>query len=119
MARSIDWKKYPVRVAESMSHRCRICDKPIEVGEQYRDGGQCFRRAHLDCTKRGDNTDRKVNTKFDRYPLRICRTLHHCAICYETIVIGEVYLDGGYGRRAHKSCNDEVKKNIEGVFNAA
>jgi len=37
-------------------------------------------------------------------PVRICRTLHHCAICQTEIIIGQKYYDGGYGRRAHKNC---------------
>lgn len=39
-----------------------------------------------------------------RYPLRVCRSLHHCEICSQSICLGEEYYDGGYTRRAHKRC---------------
>jgi hypothetical protein len=39
-----------------------------------------------------------------RYPLRTCRTLHHCEICSRDITLGERYYDGGSTRRAHERC---------------
>lgn len=39
-----------------------------------------------------------------RYPLRTCRSLHHCEICAKDITLGQRYYDGGYGRRIHEQC---------------
>lgn len=39
-----------------------------------------------------------------KYPVRTCRSLHHCEICSSPIVMGEQYRDGGYSRRAHEAC---------------
>lgn len=41
---------------------------------------------------------------FTDYPIRTCRTYHTCAVCCESIYIGESYHDGGYGRRVHVKC---------------
>lgn len=38
------------------------------------------------------------------YPLRTCRSLHHCEVCGRDILNGQKYFDGGYSRRAHESC---------------
>lgn len=38
------------------------------------------------------------------YPLRICRSLHHCEVCDKDITLGEQYFDGGHSRRAHRTC---------------
>ena len=43
-----------------------------------------------------------------RYPLRMCRSLHHCEICSRSIMAGEQYYDGGYTRRAHVACAESV-----------
>ena len=45
-----------------------------------------------------------------KYPLRTCRSLHHCEICCGDIRMGERYRDGGYGRRAHESCYERTEK---------
>lgn len=42
-----------------------------------------------------------------RYPVRTCRSLHHCEICGRDIVLGEQYHDGGYGRRIHVRCTSK------------
>lgn len=42
--------------------------------------------------------------QWSRYPVRVCRSLHHCEFCDQSILDGERYLDGGYSRRAHESC---------------
>ena len=42
-----------------------------------------------------------------RYPVRTCRSLHHCEICCLDIVLGEPYRDGGYSRRAHVTCTPD------------
>jgi len=48
-----------------------------------------------------------------KYPCRICKSLHECAICGRKITYGEQYLDGGYGRRAHLNCaNNEREKQL-------
>jgi len=39
-----------------------------------------------------------------KYPIRICRSLHDCSVCGETIKNGQHYYDGGYCRRAHFLC---------------
>lgn len=43
---------------------------------------------------------------YGKYPMRICRTMHECAECPNTILAGQEYLDGGYGRRVHLNCAD-------------
>lgn len=40
----------PVRVARTV-HCCALCDGPIEVGTEFRDGGS-GKRAHLPCLRR-------------------------------------------------------------------
>jgi len=42
--------------------------------------------------------------QWEKYPIRVCRTLHHCEFCGKDIVDGERYHDGGYSRRAHVKC---------------
>ena len=42
--------------------------------------------------------------KFSGYPLRVCKSLHHCELCAKQITYGEEYFDGGYNRRAHRKC---------------
>lgn len=41
---------------------------------------------------------------YKKFPLRTCRWMHECAICFKKIADGQRYYDGGYGRRAHKEC---------------
>lgn len=38
------------------------------------------------------------------YPVRTCYSLHTCKVCGQPITIGQLYHDGGYGRRAHVDC---------------
>jgi len=47
---------------------------------------------------------------WDKYPVRICKTLHKCAICNQGIYLNQCYYDGGYGRRAHTHCVDKGAK---------
>lgn len=49
MKREIDWKKYPVRVCQSL-HTCELCGCNIKYGSSYRDGGY-GRRAHDSCVR--------------------------------------------------------------------
>jgi hypothetical protein len=42
--------------------------------------------------------------RVDKYPLRICRTMHKCAACGGTICDGQRYYDGGHSRRIHEAC---------------
>ena len=41
------WKKRRLRICRWLNH-CKICNKDITDGQQYRDGGY-GRRAHEDC----------------------------------------------------------------------
>lgn len=41
---------------------------------------------------------------WDRYPVRTCRSLHHCEVCDKDITYGQRYRDGGFSRRAHDAC---------------
>lgn len=44
---------------------------------------------------------------WSKYPLRQCRWLNECLVCGEKITSGQMYLDGGYGRRAHDDCAEK------------
>jgi hypothetical protein len=46
--------------------------------------------------------------QWDRYPVRTCRSLHHCEVCFRDIDLGQKYRDGGYSRRAHVACLDRI-----------
>lgn len=37
-------------------------------------------------------------------PRRTCKSLHHCFLCGQAILLGQEYYDGGYGHRAHVEC---------------
>ena len=39
-----------------------------------------------------------------RYPLRVCKSLHHCTVCKKDIVSGQQYFDGGLNKRCHANC---------------
>ena len=44
-------------------------------------------------------------------PLRTCLSMHECALCGQTISIGQQYRARGHNRRAHQTClerEDEV-----------
>jgi hypothetical protein len=41
---------------------------------------------------------------WEKYPIRMCYTMHECRLCGGSIVNGSTYRDGGYGRRAHVRC---------------
>jgi hypothetical protein len=49
---------------------------------------------------------------YQQYPLRTCRTLHHCALCKLSITVGQQYYDGGYARRAHRRCVDIEEMSV-------
>lgn len=56
---------------------------------------------------------KEAKVKFDKYPLRICKTLHTCQLCNDCIKSGETYYDGGsYNKRAHEKCilTEQLKK---------
>lgn len=53
-----------------------------------------------------------------RYPVRTCRSLHHCEICERDITLGEQYHDGGYGRRIHVRCASRHGYNEQGKENS-
>lgn len=42
--------------------------------------------------------------KLTDYKLRRCYSMHDCCVCKHTISLGQLYYDGGYGRRAHEAC---------------
>ena len=42
--------------------------------------------------------------KLQDFPLRECHSMHDCCICHRTILNGQMYFDGGYGKRAHEHC---------------
>jgi hypothetical protein len=44
-----------------------------------------------------------------KYPVRVCRTVHHCDVCGKSIAEGQKYHDGGHGRRAHFLCHEAVE----------
>lgn len=46
----------------------------------------------------------KRKKEFYEYPKRICRSLHHCAVCDHPILDRQEYYDGGYNRRCHVFC---------------
>ena len=50
---------------------------------------------------------------YNQYPKRVCRTMHHCQICNDTIHLGEEYFDGGFNRRVHVTCFDELNNPDE------
>jgi hypothetical protein len=50
----------------------------------------------------------KPHKPWREYPLRQCRTLHYCEACKKDILLGEMYYDGGYGRRVHEDCVCEI-----------
>lgn len=39
-------------------------------------------------------------------PVRMCYSMHECALCGRTILLGETYRDRGLDRRAHTKCFD-------------
>lgn len=41
-------------------------------------------------------------------PLRTCQSMHACALCGETIQVGQQYRDRGLDRRAHEVCLNRV-----------
>lgn len=41
-----------------------------------------------------------------RYKIRRCYTMHACALCDRNVADGQLYHDGGYGKRAHTECVD-------------
>lgn len=47
---------------------------------------------------------RPVRSRNNPRPIRKCRTVHQCNECGQDIVVGERYLDGGYGNRTHVEC---------------
>ena len=44
-----NWRLYPVRVAHTRKPACKLCNKPIEIGEAFRDGGMPVNQAHEEC----------------------------------------------------------------------
>ena len=46
----------------------------------------------------------KLVKQLKKKPIRKCYTMHECCICHKIISCGEIYRDGGYGKRAHEKC---------------
>lgn len=61
------------------------------------------------CNGRGEGLRHLSQLRWGRYPIRTCRSLHHCEICEKDITLGERYYDGGYNRRGHVSCVESEK----------
>jgi hypothetical protein len=51
----------------------------------------------------------KATTSFDKYPIRVCRSLLDCELCGQPITMGQYYYDGKYGRRAHEICVERLR----------
>jgi hypothetical protein len=47
---------------------------------------------------------------WERYPKRICKSLHECVLCGENIEYGQGYRDGGWARRAHLECATDAMR---------
>ncbi len=47
---------------------------------------------------------KRKRKKWTEYPKRMCRWLNECSLCDRHIKSGEIYYDGGFGRRAHENC---------------
>jgi hypothetical protein len=47
---------------------------------------------------------------YTKYKIRTCNTLHRCMLCRAPILFGDQYYDGGYRRRAHKTCVEQPKQ---------
>ena len=57
-----------------------------------------------------------------QYPLRTCYSLHECRLCGMSITYGQLYYDGGYGRREHEKCRknaDIYHGDIDGDLEGA
>lgn len=48
--------------------------------------------------------DSKRRPDWMKYPRRKCFSLYSCEVCKESILLGQFYYDGGFGRRAHETC---------------
>jgi hypothetical protein len=42
--------------------------------------------------------------------VRTCMSMHRCCVCLATIKLGESYHDGGWPRRAHEACAEQVAR---------
>lgn len=54
----------------------------------------------------------KLVESLKKKPLRKCLTLHECCLCNQAIAQGQLYHDGGYGRRAHVKCVDPTYSTL-------
>jgi hypothetical protein len=46
---------------------------------------------------------------WEKYPIRLCYTMHECSLCGGKIRSYTRYHDGGYGRRAHVRCVEQKR----------
>lgn len=44
----------------------------------------------------------KPKRRKGKRPLRVCRYMHECCACDKDISDGQLYSDGGYGKRKHE-----------------
>lgn len=56
-----------------------------------------------------------ANLSVGKYPIRTCRSLHHCELCSKDITLGQRYRDGGYGRRLHVECAQPYETQMEHI----
>ena len=45
------------------------------------------------------------------WPIRKCRSLHSCELCSQDIRLGQEYYDGGYFRRRHVNCQENLPEH--------
>lgn len=49
-----NYSMYPLRTATARHPSCVLCPRPIEVGEQYHDGGAPSYRVHIACAEKAE-----------------------------------------------------------------
>jgi len=82
-----------------------LCDKLRESAFKKRIN---TRRSGLEATV---ELMRAEPIDYGKYPVRTCRSLHHCEICGKDITHGNSYHDGRPGKRAHVLCEKERRFN--------
>jgi hypothetical protein len=45
---------------------------------------------------------------WSEYPVKTCKSLHHCKLCGRDITYNQRYHDGGYSHRAHVTCVEAI-----------
>ena len=61
------WFDYPIRVAKNSDSMCQICEKPITLGQEFRDGGYTRKgsryRHSPELSKRAAGYSRRAHAK--------------------------------------------------------